>query len=137
MILNKRLRSLPIFFSLFLGLVILASPALSHAERSSYSVSAAENGQVLPPHPTPWEFHQDGRIEARGFWSGKWEMLENGDLQVRIIDNQGNRDRFIVRFEHHCRELKAYQNGTLFRVGQLISGDFCPKERFRDGDRRY
>ncbi|HTZ18947.1 MAG TPA: hypothetical protein VMB78_10965 [Dissulfurispiraceae bacterium] len=129
MISNKHSRSLPIFLFLFIGTIFLAYPALSHAEPSSYSVSAVENGQVLPPQPTTWEFHRDGRVDARGLWSGKWERSGNKEVHVIIIDSQGNRDKFVVRFDHNCQEFKAYQHGSLFRVGTRVSGNFCPVEK--------
>jgi len=120
---------MPIFLFLLLGIIVLALPVMSHAEQSSYTVSSVRNGQVLPPHPVPWEFHRDGRIEARGSWRGECQRRGPRELRCKTIDSQGNRGMFIIHFENNCEGFKAYQNGELLGIGGRVSGDFCPVGR--------
>jgi len=122
---------MPIFLFLLLGIIVLALPVMSYAEQSSYSVTSVRNGQVLAPHPIPWEFHRGGKIEARGVWRGECEQSGPSELRCKTIDNQGNRGRFLIHFENHCEEFKAYTRDELIGIGTRISGDYCPVGRRR------
>ncbi|MFZ3046824.1 MAG: FecR family protein [Desulfatirhabdiaceae bacterium] len=83
----------------------------------AYFVSAlGPGGAVLPPHRTPWQFREDGTVEAVGFWKGVWTKKDEESIRVTITV-QNTRDEFDVRFEDGGRVMKAFKDGTLYRQG--------------------
>ncbi len=66
-------------------------------------------------HPTPWVFHPDGTIEAKGLWQGTWTRNGN-DYNVTIV-HMGVKDSFTVRFSQDGRSFTAYKDGQTYRQG--------------------
>jgi len=104
------------------GQAFVPESGMVYGFAGQYSVSAvAPGGNIMAPHPTPWEFHSDGTLEARGFWTGRWDSAMDGSLNV-TINYQGQTDSFTVKFYNNYKEFKAYKNNILYRYGKRIGG---------------
>jgi len=73
-------------------------------------------------HHQPWEFFADGKVQATGYWQGKW--VETGALTYSIsVIQQGVPDTFSIQLSPDRNSFKGYKAGVIFRYGDRIRRD--------------
>ena len=95
-------------------------------ENAKWSVSVLSNdGTLIPPDPTPWEFHQ-GSMNAGALWTGGYvfyNWMPGSDCriacEIRWAGSTTITDAFEVIFLTHSRFV-ATKNDTLYRFGKRL-----------------
>jgi len=82
---------------------------------TQWSAGAIDKGVRISPHHAPWVFHENGVIEAPGYWKGTWTSTPEGYLITLV--HQGVKDTFLVKFSADKREFTAFKNGVPYRYG--------------------
>ena len=115
---NKK-HLLPLLSLLLLLIALAALGMQAHAnppDNAQYSVGAYDGNAKQAPHPQPWAFYSDGRVEARGYWTGIYWHVSGNRYQMRIV-HQGITDEFFVDFSNDWSSFTAYKGSAKYRWG--------------------